>query len=31
VVPKGFQYQTKGNRADITVEFEYPETYTLSN
>jgi hypothetical protein len=31
VVPKGFQYQTKGNRADITVEFEYPETYTVSN
>lgn len=29
--PKGFQYQTKGNRADVQVEIEYPEYYTVSN
>lgn len=29
--PKEFRYQSKGTTADITVEFEYPETYTVSN
>lgn len=30
-VQRGFQYQTKGATADITVQLEYPELYTVSN
>jgi hypothetical protein len=29
VVPKGFSYQTKGTTADVVVELEYPEPYSI--
>lgn len=31
VIPKGFQYQTRGVNSDVTVEIELPELYTVSN
>lgn len=29
VVPKGFSYQTKGTTADVVVDLEYPEPYSI--